>query len=102
MLKRVQHDIGIMTKVISFIHGIYPRSESLAQMTRDVGRKRKTEEELLAAQKKDTNHLLALQKKHGFLYGEDGMLLWQDIFRPIVEATDGMIVGPLTRWFDNN
>lgn len=90
------------TKVFSLLHGIYPRSEDLAQTTRDVGRKRKTAEDLIAAQKKDTNHLLALQKKHGFLYVEDGMLLWQDIFRPIVEAADGITVGSLTRWFDNN
>lgn len=90
------------TKVFALLHGLYPRSESLAQTTRDVGRKRKTEEDLLLAQKKDTAHLLALQKKHGFAFLEDGMLSWQDIFRPIIEATDGIAVGPLTRWFDNN
>lgn len=90
------------TKVFSLLHGIYPRSESLAQTTRDVGRKRKTEDDLLVAQKKDTNYLLTQQKKHGFPFLEDGMLVWQDIFRPIVLSSDGMTVGSLTRWFDNN
>lgn len=92
----------IMTKVKSFIHGIYPRSEMLAQVSRDVDRNRKTVLDLERARKKDFNTLVAQQEKHNFSYIEDGKLSWQDIFRPIVESTSGFSVGSLTRWFDNN
>lgn len=90
------------TKIYALLHGLYPHSEQLARISRDVTRYRKTEDDLFAAQKKDTQHLLAIQKKLGFAFAEDGMFLWQDIFRPIVASTDGMTVGPLTRFFDNN
>lgn len=91
-----------MSRIKSFIYGIYPRSNTLAQLTRDVGRKRATREQLEKQQEADFNGLLALQNEQGFTYIEDGKLPWQDIFRPLVEATNGLTVGPLTRWFDNN
>lgn len=91
-----------MTKVASFIHGIYPRSEELVSVSRDLERKRKTQTDLQKQRKKDSLELLTLQKKADFAFIEDGKLSWQDIFRPIIESTQGLSVGPLTRWFDNN
>lgn len=90
------------TSIFSFLHGIYPRSETLARVSRDFDRNRKSESDLKISQKKDLSVLFSQQKKLGFTYIEDGKLSWQDIFRPIIEATDGMSVGSLTRWFDNN
>lgn len=89
-----------MTKVTSFIHGIYPRSDTLAQVSRDVDRKRKNLTDLQHSQKKDLNSLIKKQQK--FLFVEDGKLSWQDIFRPIVETAENVSEGTLTRWFDNN
>ncbi len=91
-----------MSNVKTFIHGVYPRSTAFVQTSRDVDRKRKEFSELKEQHKKDFNVLLAEQKAAGFDYVEDGKLNWQDVFRPIVDATTGMEVGPLTRWFDNN
>lgn len=91
-----------MTKVTSFIHGLYPRSEELVQTSRNFDRKRQTLRELKEQQKKDLENLLKLEKTSKLAFFEDGKLPWQDIFRPLVEASSGMEVGPLTRWFDNN
>ncbi len=91
-----------MTKIISFIHGLYPRSENLVMVSRDADRGRKTADDLANAQERDTQALLAKQKSLGFSYIEDGKFLWDDIFRPIIESTEGFSVGPITRWFDNN
>ncbi len=91
-----------MSKVACFFHGIYPRSGQLAQASRDFDRKRLAIKDLKVKQLADFSALIALQKSGSFDYIEDGKLSWQDIFRPIVEATNGMEVGALTRWFDNN
>lgn len=92
-----------MTKIGTFFSGIYPRSNKLAQATRDVGRKRQTQADLETQLKKDFDSLIKLQKSLDFDFFEDGKLTWQDIFRPIVEGIEsGVEVGALTRWFDNN
>ncbi|MGH2638441.1 MAG: hypothetical protein ACRDF4_04065 [Rhabdochlamydiaceae bacterium] len=91
-----------MPKVHAFLHGVYPRSDVLAQATRDLDRKRITPSDVAKQQAKDGAILAAVQKEANFAYLEDGKLNWQDIFRPIIQATSGMEVGPLTRWFDNN
>jgi len=91
-----------MTKVKTFIHGIYPRSEILAQTTRGVERKRLSMGKLQQQLQNDFNQVIRLQKNYKLDYFEDGKLNWQDIFRPIIESTHGLGVGPLTRWFDNN
>lgn len=91
-----------MSNIKAFIHGIYPRSNILAQTTRDFDRKRVTLADVKKQQKKDGADLEKVQKEAKLDYYEDGKLAWQDIFRPLVEATNGMEVGALTRWFDNN
>jgi 5-methyltetrahydropteroyltriglutamate--homocysteine methyltransferase len=91
-----------MSKIGAFIHGVYPRSKELVQVSRDFDRKRLSISDLEKQRGKDFEELLNQQKKAGFDFLEDGKFSWQDIFRPIVEATDGMEVGALTRWFDNN
>ncbi|MBI2074582.1 MAG: hypothetical protein HYT83_01950 [Candidatus Levybacteria bacterium] len=91
-----------MTQIANFIHGIYPRSAKLVQTSRDVDRNRLSQKDLLKQEKADLVKLFKLQKSAAFDYIEDGKLSWQDIFRPIVLATQGLEVGALTRWFNNN
>ena len=91
-----------MTHIKTFIHGMYPRSAELAQATRDMERNRVTKADVEAYVQKDFSELIRLEKSNKFAYLEDGKLSWQDIFRPIVEATEGLETGSLTRWFDNN
>src|SRR5207244_4442140 len=35
-------------------------------------------------------------------YFSDGLLRWQDVFRPLVEGSAGLDAQTLVRWFDNN
>lgn len=89
-------------QILNCLHGIYPRSESLVTVSRDFDRDRITQDQLAYRQKTDLDKLVKLQKKLDFNYIEDGKLNWQDIFRPIVEATDNLSKGALYRWFDCN
>jgi 5-methyltetrahydropteroyltriglutamate--homocysteine methyltransferase len=43
-----------------------------------------------------------LEQQAGLDYFSDGLLRWQDIFRPLVEASTAMSPNGLKRWFDNN
>jgi 5-methyltetrahydropteroyltriglutamate--homocysteine methyltransferase len=91
-----------MSDVKSFIHGVYPRSTELIQTSRGFDRNRQSAADLQERQQIDLKNLLELETAEGLDLFEDGKLTWQDIFRPFVEASDGMEVGALTRWFDNN
>lgn len=91
-----------MTEVLSCLNGIYPRSEALVQATRDHDRKRTSPQELEQQFKRDLENLIALQQEAKLYYVSDGMLRWQDLFRPIVETCEGLEAGALIRFFDNN
>lgn len=91
-----------MTKIKTFIHGIYPRSQNLVRVTRDLDRGRAKASDYKRELGSDFNSLITSQKEAKFDYLETGLLNWQDIFRPIVEATDGLEAEVITRWFDNN
>jgi 5-methyltetrahydropteroyltriglutamate--homocysteine methyltransferase len=82
--------------------GIYPRSEALVQATRDLDRGRTTIEAVDRHVEADLEQLVAVQGEAGFDLLADGMLRWQDLFRPLVEATEGLEPGPLTRFLDTN
>lgn len=91
-----------MTKVGAFIHGIYPRSENLVEVSRGYDRGRSKLSDVKKVQKNDFSKLRTAQIQNRFDFFEDGKLPWQDIFRPFVSATIGLETGSLTRWFDNN
>ncbi len=91
-----------MTKIASFVHGIFPRSESLIKTTRGFDRHRATLVQLKQEREKNFKQLMAAQKKFKFSFKEDGKFGWQDIFRPFAENSTGLKVGSLTRHFDNN
>lgn len=52
--------------------------------------------------RKDSASVIDLQKRLGFDTIVDGSLKWQDLLRPFAECTEGIKVGGLVRWFDNN
>jgi 5-methyltetrahydropteroyltriglutamate--homocysteine methyltransferase len=88
--------------VKAFAPGIYPRSEALVQATRDLDRGRisaDAAERQLAA---DRAALVAAQEEAGLDLLADGMLNWQDLFRPLVEGSEGLEAGPLVRFLDTN
>ena len=86
----------------AFAPGIYPRSEALVQATRDLDRGRTTQEEVDRQVARDLEELVSVQQQSGLDLLSDGMLRWQDLFRPVLEASDGLETGPLTRFLDTN
>jgi 5-methyltetrahydropteroyltriglutamate--homocysteine methyltransferase len=88
--------------VETFAPGIYPRSEELVQATRDLDRGRTTPEAVGQQIESDLQRLVAAQQDAGLDLLSDGMLRWQDVFRPLVEAAEGLERGALTRFLDTN
>jgi 5-methyltetrahydropteroyltriglutamate--homocysteine methyltransferase len=88
--------------VKAYQHGVYPRSEDVVAATRGLERGRNTQDEVDQAFATDRADLIAAQREAGLDYFSDGLLRWQDIFRPLVESTDGLDAHTLVRWFDNN
>ena len=86
----------------AFIPGLYPRSEALVQATRDLDRGRTTPEAVDEQTDVDLDQLVSAQQDAGFDLLADGMLRWQDIFRPLVEGSEGLETGALTRFLDTN
>jgi 5-methyltetrahydropteroyltriglutamate--homocysteine methyltransferase len=84
------------------LSGVFPRSESLVEITRAADRGRATDADVQAALECDCQALLQLQTQIGVDYVVDGQLNWQDMFRPFTELFTGIQLGSLTRWFDNN
>jgi 5-methyltetrahydropteroyltriglutamate--homocysteine methyltransferase len=72
------------------------------QATRDLDRGRTTPEAVDEQVERDLAELVAVQQQAGIDLLADGMLGWQDVFRPLVEASEGLETGALTRFLDTN
>jgi 5-methyltetrahydropteroyltriglutamate--homocysteine methyltransferase len=82
--------------------GIFPRSDKLIKTTWDY-EKGKIDKKILTQEiAQDAQAIIEMQTKAGIKYITDGMLLWQDLFRPFIENINGIKSGALTRWFNNN
>jgi 5-methyltetrahydropteroyltriglutamate--homocysteine methyltransferase len=86
----------------AFAPGIYPRSEALVQATRDLDRGRTTQEAVDEQVERDLAELVSRQQAAGLDLLSDGMLRWQDHFRPLLEGAEGLETGALTRFLDTN
>src|ERR671917_746540 len=91
-----------LPEIKAYAPGIYARSEELVQATRDLDRSRTTEEAVAAQQYADLWAFLDAQREAGLDYFSDGLLNWQDIFRPFDTAAEGLHPGPLTRFLNTN
>lgn len=91
-----------MKSVTAYQHGIFPRSEAVVAATRGLERGRNSPQEVDAAFRQDVDAFVALQRAAGLDLYSDGLLRWQDIFRPLVGACEGLEARTLVRWFDNN
>jgi 5-methyltetrahydropteroyltriglutamate--homocysteine methyltransferase len=89
-------------RIAAYQHGVYPRSEAVVAATRGLDRGRTSQNEVDAAFDADIDDLIAAQREAGLDYFTDGLLRWQDIFRPLVDAAPGLDARTLVRWFDNN
>jgi 5-methyltetrahydropteroyltriglutamate--homocysteine methyltransferase len=86
----------------AFAPGLYPRSEALVQGTRDLDRGRTTQDAVDEQVERDLAALVEAQQAAGLDLLSDGMLRWQDPFRPLLEQADGLETGALTRFLDTN
>jgi 5-methyltetrahydropteroyltriglutamate--homocysteine methyltransferase len=91
-----------LPEIKSYAPGIYARSETLVQATRDLDRGRTTEAVVQDQREADLRSFLDAQREAGLDYLSDGLLNWQDIFRPFNEAARGLEPGPLTRFLNTN
>ena len=91
-----------MAELQAFAPGIYPRSEALVQATRDLDRGRTTPEAVDEQIERDFAELVSAQQAASLDLLADGMLRWQDHFRPLLDAADGLETGALTRFLDTN
>ena len=85
-----------------YLTGILPRTNELIEATRAYDRGRVNEKELEKAFENATVKVIDTQLSAEFSYVTDGMLKWQDLFRPFTEYLSGVKMGSLTRWFNNN
>ena len=86
----------------AFAPGIYPRSQALVEATRDLERGRTTEQAVDEQFERDLEQLVGAQEEAGLDLLTDGLLRWQDIFRPLAERAEGLDARPLTRFLDTN
>jgi len=85
-----------------YVTGVLPRSSKLIEKTRAYERRKISEKELEESFEKATESAIDAQISAGLSYVTDGMLKWQDLFRPFTENLKGITVGSLARWFNNN
>jgi 5-methyltetrahydropteroyltriglutamate--homocysteine methyltransferase len=89
-------------RVAAYQHGIYPRSEDVVAATRGLERSRTAAQEVDQAFRQDREDFIRVQREAKLDYYSDGLIRWQDLFRPLVEASGGLDARTLVRWFDNN
>jgi 5-methyltetrahydropteroyltriglutamate--homocysteine methyltransferase len=89
-------------EIKAYAPGIYARSEELVRATRDLDRGRTTEKAVAEQREADLRSFLDAQREAGLDYISDGLLGWQDIFRPFDELALVLEPGPLTRFLNTN
>jgi 5-methyltetrahydropteroyltriglutamate--homocysteine methyltransferase len=91
-----------LPEIKAYAPGIYARSEELVQVTRDLDRGRTTLEAVEKQRVADVRSFLDAQREAELDYFSDGLLAWQDIFRPFDVAARGLEPGPLMRFLNTN
>jgi 5-methyltetrahydropteroyltriglutamate--homocysteine methyltransferase len=86
----------------AYVPGIYPRSEALVQATRDLDRGRTSQAVVDGQLDSDVRDFVRVQEQAGLTLRSDGLLTWQDLFRPLADRSDGLDARPLTRFLDTN
>ena len=82
--------------------GPFPRPEPLIRATRDLDRGRTSSERVEELTREAEREVVALERRLGFDTVSAGYFSWPDLFRPLIEAWEGLTVGPLTRWLETN
>jgi 5-methyltetrahydropteroyltriglutamate--homocysteine methyltransferase len=88
--------------IFAYQHGLYPRSEKVVSATRSLDRGRVDQAAVRDAFQQDEAQFIRVQQQAGVDFFSDGLISWQDIFRPLAESHGPLRPGPLVRWFDTN
>ncbi len=92
-----------MVKIEKLVYGLYPRSERLRIKIGRWERKRDTFDSLLEEISREKKEHYALNiERNRIDHFTDPLSNWNDIYRPIVLASDGMTLGPLRRYRETN
>jgi 5-methyltetrahydropteroyltriglutamate--homocysteine methyltransferase len=91
-----------LSRFAAYAPGIYPRSDALVQATRDLDRGRATADDVRRQVEEDLGAFVEAQQEASLDLLADGMLTWQDLFRPFIDEANGLESGPLTRFLDTN
>jgi 5-methyltetrahydropteroyltriglutamate--homocysteine methyltransferase len=89
-------------QIESGLTNFFPRPEEYVKATRELDRGRRSREDVESILNRWTGEVFKLESEKGFSWITGGHLGWQDLFRPYVEASEGLVTGPLTRWFTTN
>jgi 5-methyltetrahydropteroyltriglutamate--homocysteine methyltransferase len=89
-------------RVAAFVPGIYPRSAGLVQATRDFDRGRTSRSSVAEQLDRDREEFLGVQLAAGLDLVSDGLLDWQDLFRPLADRCENLDARPLARFLDTN
>ncbi|MEM2909683.1 MAG: hypothetical protein QXO01_01260 [Nitrososphaerota archaeon] len=89
-------------KVSGYLVGPQPRSEVLMKAYRDHKKGKLTKQALEGLVRKEAEEVVKIQLENELTVITDGMLNWHDLLRPFAERLNGIEVGGLARWFDNN
>jgi 5-methyltetrahydropteroyltriglutamate--homocysteine methyltransferase len=74
-----------LSSLAAYAPGIYPRSDALVQATRDLDRGRAATDDVRRQADEDLGAFVEAQQAASFDLLADGMLTWQDLFRPFVD-----------------
>ena len=74
----------------------------MVSATRSLDRGRVDAAAVADAFAQDEAQFVRVQQQAGMDYFSDGLIRWQDIFRPLAESAGPPKPGPLVRWFDTN
>lgn len=84
------------------LSGNYPRDEKLIRATWNYDKELADASELRAAQRTAAKAVVSRQTEAGCADVIDGLFAWQDLLRPVAEATTGIDVGGLARFHETN
>ncbi|MEM1946752.1 MAG: hypothetical protein QXF95_07045 [Candidatus Caldarchaeum sp.] len=86
----------------TYLVGAFPRTASLIKSFRDYAKGKIAHSQLLDEINRSVKQVVGLQRENNLTYLSDGMLTWDDLFRPVALSLNGVTVNGLSRWYDNN
>ncbi len=91
-----------MAEILKLTYGTFPKTEKLRVRIGRWGRKILSAKELESLIQEETDLFQKLARESGINVFTDPLFNWYDIFRPIALSSEGIELGPLTRYGETN